>query len=409
MNARYREIAVSAGAAAQQILVRFRLENVTRSAWWRDSGFLIGWQIFDPGAGTFIREGDWTRLPADVPAGQSVDVEIPVTLPAEDGPYRVYVSPIHEQDGWFYSNGTPFVLLDAHVAAGQVTVDRSEATTLSRLRWRNFFEDLPKVFRYPLRTVWANRRLIQSMVRRDVLARYRGSFGDVLWTVLNPLLLMSAYFFVFGVVLRTKFGADTSRTGFVLYFIAGMLPWLAFSEALGRSPLLVLEHRNFVKKLVFPLEILPVNVVISGFVTELFAMGIFLAGLLAARGGVPLTALWLPVLLIPQLLLTLGLCWFLAALGAFVRDLGQVMSFLLTLWFFLTPICYPETQLPASALAILGKNPVFTLVHDYRRILLEGQAPEWHSLWKLWAVALAACLGGHAWFYKLRKSFADVI
>src|SRR5207342_2096685 len=133
-----------------------------------------------------------------------------------------------------------------------------------------------------------------------------------------------------------------------------------------RSPHVVLEHRNFVKKLVFPLETLPVVQTVSGFTTELFATGVYIIGLLILKHSVPLSVLWLPALMIPQLLFTLGLCWFLAALGAYARDLGQIMGFVLTLWFFITPICYPESQLPAAALPLLGKNPLFVLVHGYR-------------------------------------------
>src|SRR4029077_12471913 len=163
----------------------------------------------------------------------------------------------------------------------------------------------------PIRTVTANHRLIRSMARRDILARYRGSLGDLFWTILNPLLLMTTYFFVFGVVLRPRFGADRSSTGFALYFLAGMLPWLAFAEPLGRAPHVILEHRNFVKKLIFPLDTLPVNQVVAGFVTELFGAAVFIAALLFIRGGIPVSVLWLPVLLVPQLLFTLGACWFL--------------------------------------------------------------------------------------------------
>lgn len=199
-----------------------------------------------------------------------------------------------------------------------------------------------------------------------------------MWTFLNPLLLMATYFFVFGVVLQQKFGADTSRTGYVLYFLAGMLPWLPFSEAVGRSPYVVIEHRNFVKKLVFPLDTLPVNLVIAGAVTQVFAMAIFLVGLLAARGSVPLTVLWLPVLIVPQLLLAAGLCWFLSALGVFVRDLGQIIGFLLTLWFFLTPICYAESaKIPASVARLLGLNPILVLVRGYRAIFLRDTLQHW--------------------------------
>jgi lipopolysaccharide transport system permease protein len=266
-----------------------------------------------------------------------------------------------------------------------------------------------RAFRYPLVLLWRNRSLIRSMVRRDILGRYRGSFGGAFWTVLNPLLLMATYFFVFGIVLRTRFQGDPSRSGFVLYFLCGMLPWLAFSEAAGRAPFVILEYRNFVKKLVFPLETLPVNLVAAGLVTQVFALAVFIAGLLLARGGVPATVLWLPALLIPQLLFTAGICWFLAALGVYVRDLGQISGFLLTLWFFLTPICYPTESLPPEALSILSKNPVFVLVSGYRDIFLEARAPAFGPLWKLWVLSAVLFLAGHAWFYKLKKNFADVI
>jgi len=247
------------------------------------------------------------------------------------------------------------------------------------------------------------------MVRRDVLGRYRGSFGGAFWTVLNPLILMLTYFFVFGVVLRARFPNDPSRAGFALYFLAGMLPWLAVSEAAGRAPTVMLEHRNFVKKLVFPVETLPVNLVTAGLVSEVFGVALFLLGSYLARGYVPASVVWVPLLVVPQILLTAGLCWFLAALGVFVRDLAQINGFLLTLWFFLTPICYPEASLPGPALRILSKNPMFVLVRGYRDALLEGRAPSFHSFWKLCVISAVIFILGHAWFYKLKKSFADLM
>ena len=247
------------------------------------------------------------------------------------------------------------------------------------------------------------------MVRRDVMGRYRGSFGGAFWTVLNPLMLMLTYFFVFGVVLRTRFPNDPSRSGFALYFLAGMLPWLAVSEAVGRAPAVMMEHRNFVKKLVFPVETLPVNLVTAGLVSEAFGTALFLAASYLARGYVPPSIMWLPVLVIPQILMTAGICWFLAALGVFVRDLGQVNGFLLTLWFFLTPICYPEASVPGTAMSILSKNPMFVLVRGYRYVLLDGRAPSAGSVWKLYVISAAIFIVGHAWFHKLRKSFADII
>ena len=241
------------------------------------------------------------------------------------------------------------------------------------------------------------------MVRRDILARYRGSFGGSWWTILNPLLLMTTYYFVFGRVLKQRFEGGS----YILYFLAGILPWLAFSEAVGRSPSIMLEYRSFVKKLVFPLETLPINLVIAGAVTEAIGLVIFTLGLLYSRHSIPLSVLWLPVLVVPQLLFTVGICWFLAALGVFLRDLGQILGFILTAWFFLTPICYPETQL--HGMPFLRYNPIFVLVRGYRAIFLENHAPDAIPLIALWIAALALALAGHAFFHRLRRSFADVI
>jgi lipopolysaccharide transport system permease protein len=408
VKARYHQLAAALDDRRQRIRVRFRLENCSRVAWSSGAGYHLGWQVYDPATATFITEGEWAPLEMELPPGEARDVELNISLPPQNGPYRVFLSALHEKGGWFYPRGGQFVLIDAAVRDGRTELNQARITTLGAVRRRNFARNLPKAFVYPVQSIWRNRALIRSMARRDILARYRGSFGDVLWTVLNPVLLMSTYFFVFGIVLRARFGADQSKTGFALYFLAGMLPWLAFSEPVGRAPYVVLEHRNFVRRLVFPVETLPVTQTVSGFVTELFALAVFILFVAFAR-GLPVTAVWLPALLVPQILFTLGVCWFLAALGAYVRDLGQIMGFILTLWFFLTPICYPESHLPAGALWILDKNPLFVLVRGYRDIFLEHRAPEFGPLWKLWVASIAVCVLGYAWFHKLRKSFADVI
>jgi lipopolysaccharide transport system permease protein len=144
-------------------------------------------------------------------------------------------------------------------------------------------------------------------------------------------------------------------------------------------------------------------------VTEFFGTLLFVLALLILRGHIPLTVLYLPALLIPQVLFTAGLCWFLAALGVFVRDLAQINGFLMTVWFFITPICYEETKLPGQAAALLKLNPLFVLVRGYRAILLESRAPDFGALAILSGVSVLVFLAGHAWFYKLRKSFADLI
>ena len=400
------DVRLSGGLAVE---ARFRLRNTSGEAWHPAQGFAAGYHIFDSETRTLIVDGERQAPPGDVAPGEAVPVEMRIALPPEPGRYDVFISPMRENVCWFYTRGWPFLRVEATVEDGRARLQRVGVATWGTLRRENLLRAIGRAFTLPFRSIARNRSLIRTMVRRDILGRYRGSFGGAFWTILNPLLLMLTYFFVFGVVLRTRFGSDPSRAGFALYFLAGMLPWLAFSDAAGRAPTVMLEHRNFVKKLVFAVETLPVNLVVSGLVSEIFALLLFMTGFLLARGALPWSVVWLPLLIVPQVLFTAGVCWFLAALGVFVRDLGQVIGFLLTLWFFLTPICYPEASLPASALPLLAKNPLFVLVSGYRAVFLEGQAPAWGPLWKLWVASAAVFILGHAWFYKLRRSFADII
>lgn len=408
MSVAYRDAVVSVQQGTSYLRVAFQLENRSQETWRAADGFRIGCQIFDRDTHLLVEEGPRQALERDLKPGESAAVGLNISLPRINGAYRVFVSPMREDVCWYYERW-PFLVVDVDVQSGQIGPALPAVTTLKALRLRLLARSCLRAVIYPARTLWKHRSLIRSMARRDVAGRYRGSFAGLFWAVLNPLLLVLTYFFVFGIVLRARFGADPSRAGFALYFLAGMLPWLPFSEAAGRAPWVMLEHRTFVKKLVFPLEVLPAAQVASALVTQGFALAVFLAMLLAVRGAVPLSVAWLPALIVPQVLFTLGLCWFLAALGVYVRDLGQINGFLLTLWFFLTPICYPEASLPQEALWLLAKNPMFVLVRGFRAALLEGQAPLFASLWKLWVVAAAVFMLGHAFFYKLRRSFADVI
>jgi lipopolysaccharide transport system permease protein len=397
MNAAYE--VTKTGTAHVEALVR----NQSQETWRADEGFAVSYHLFDSDTGTLIVDGARVHPGSNVAPGETMPVAFDFELPPENGSYQVLVSPMREDVCWYYERGWPFLVVEGP------KLDHVRVATLGALRRERAVRGIGRALVYPFRTIWQNRGLIRVMVRRDILGRYRGSFGGSTWAILSPLLLMLTYLFVFGVVLKSRFPGDPSRSGFALYYLAGMLPWLAFSEAAGRAPLVMLEHRNFVKKLVFAVETLPVNLVASGLVTEIFAVALFCVLLLFTRHSVPLTVLWLPALLIPQLLFTAGLSWFLAALGVFVRDLGQMMGFLMTIWFFVTPICYPEDLLPGAAEPLLTKNPVYVLVRGYRAIFLEQSAPAFGPLWKLWLLSLAVFVLGHAWFYKLRKSFADLI
>jgi len=411
MNTAYTAIAIE--PCGEKFEISAQVENRSKEAWLGSIGFAFGVHIFDRASETLIVDGPRMPIEGEILPGESVHVSVAFEMPPEAGDYRIFLSPMAEGQAWFYEHGWHFVLVDAQVDdAGKATIERTIVTSSRRLRLERFWRSLGRAFVLPIWTISRNRSLIHSMVRRDILGRFRGSFGGWFWTVLNPLMLMSTYFFVFGVVMQSKVEGDSSQGAFALYLIAGMLPWLAFSEAVGRAPINMLEHRQFIKKLLFPIETLPVNIMLAGFVSELFGLVIYFAGLLLARGHLPLSILWLPVLVIPQMLFTVGLCWFLAAMGVFFRDLAQINGFLLTIWFFLTPICYPETLLatmPATARAILERNPMYVLVSGYRDLFLRGHAPAWGPLAKFYVLSVLVFLLGHACFHKLKKSFADII
>jgi len=409
MNAAFPNPRVTLDAESRRAHAKIVVRNESPETWRAAEGFAVGYHLFDAATGTLIVDGPRVAPPGEVKPGEAFDAAFEFEVPPEDGRYQVLLSAMREGDCWYYERGWPFVLAEAVVEQGRARLERVSVANRAMLQRRERWRALGRAFTYPMLTIWRNRSLIRVMVRRDILGRYRGSFGGSFWTVFNPLLLMLTYYFVFAIVLRARFEGDPSRAGFALQFLCGMLPWLAFSEAAGRAPTQMLEHRNFVKKLVFAVETLPVNLVAAGLVSEFFGVILYALFLLAVRHSIPATVLWLPVLIVPQLLFTAGVTWFLAALGVFVRDLGQIMGFVLTIWFFITPICYPESSWPPGAAAVLSKNPILVLVRGYRAVFLGRHAPDFGPLWKLWVLSLVVFIAGHAWFYKLRKSFADMV
>ncbi len=409
MQAAIVQTRVEVDSSGRRIRAWLTVENRSRETWSAEKGFAAAAQTRDAESGTMILDGPRTLLRDAVPPGESVELEVAAELRRINGRLHIFVSLLQEGVGWFFDNGSPFLLIECEVSGDDIRVTRETVTISAALRARRLVRSVKRAFSYPLLIFSRHGSLIRSMVRRDILGRYRGSHAGLFWTVIHPLLLMLTYYFVFGIVLRTRFGDDGHPSNFVLYFLAGMLPWLAFSEAVGRAPTTVIEHGNFVKKLVFPVEILPVTLVIAGLVSEAFGVGIFLAGM-TVFGHAPTAAVfYLPLILIPQFLLTLGLCWLMAALGVFFRDLGQFIGFVLTVWFFTTPICYPEASLPENYRWLFELNPIYILVRSYRAIFLEASPPPWEPLAWLMLAATIVFLVGHGWFYKLKRSFSDVL
>ncbi len=251
--------------------------------------------------------------------------------------------------------------------------------------------------------------LIFSLSKRELLARYKGSALGLVWAVLTPVVMIAIFTFIFAGIFGARFGASDSHWDYALYLFCGLLPWSMFQESLQQSANTIVTHANLVKKVVFPLETLPAAQAFSALANQLFATIALLIAAIAIRHQLNLTTLWLPVLLIPQLLLTLGAAWLVASLGVFLRDIAQGITLLLMAWMYLTPIIYPESIVPARFRLFINLNPFTHLVRSYRRILLDGTAPDWVGLGYFTAIALIFFVFGYWWFARTRKNFADVI
>jgi lipopolysaccharide transport system permease protein len=260
--------------------------------------------------------------------------------------------------------------------------------------------------------LWGHRELIGQFTKREVQSRYKGSSLGLLWSFFTPLLMLIVYTFVFSVVLKARWGnalSDSSQVGFALTLFTGLIAFGVFSECIMRAPGLIVSNPNYVKKVVFPLEILPVSVLGSALINSLISLLILLLAVLIFQHTLSWTLFLLPLMYLPLILLCLGLSWFLASLGVFVRDVGQLIGVAVQILFFMTPIFYPISALPANLQLILYLNPLTFIVNHFRRAILWGQLPDWGEFIIIMAATSVICVLGYIWFMKSKKTFADVI
>ena len=261
----------------------------------------------------------------------------------------------------------------------------------------------------PLWQLPSRAELIFSFAKRELLGRYKGSVLGIAWAVLTPAVMIAIFTFVFSGIFGARFNAGGSHWDFALYLFCGLLPWTMFQESVQQSANTILAHSNLVKRVVFPLETLPAAQVLAALGNQLFATVALLIATILVRQQLDVTVLWFPVLLIPQLLFALGAAWLTASLGVFLRDITQGVTLLLMAWMYLTPIIYPESIVPERFRTFININPFTPLVRSYRRIFLEGSAPDWPGLAYFAVFALLVFLFGYWWFARTRKSFADVV
>jgi len=262
-----------------------------------------------------------------------------------------------------------------------------------------------------LKIIFLHKSLIIQFIKREILGRYKGSYLGILWSFVTPLLMLIIYTFVFSVVFNARWGttAETSKVEFAFILFAGLLIFNVFSEVISRSPFLITSNVNYVKKVVFPLEILPIVSLGSALFHALISLFILVLGVFLTMGVFNWTLVLFPLILLPLCLFTLGLSWFLASLGVYVRDVGQIISVMIPALMFLSPIFYPISSIPKELQFLYWFNPISYVVEDTRRVIIWGEMPHWDWLGYGMIIGITVAVLGLAWFKKTRKGFADVI
>ena len=264
------------------------------------------------------------------------------------------------------------------------------------------------------RLAWQHRDLVARLAWREIVGRYRGAWLGLAWSFVTPLLMLGIYTFVFSVVFGARWGVQAPGGAegsglFALVLFVGMMVFLMFAEAVNRAPLLIVANTNYVKRVVFPLEILPLVVLLSSLFHLAVSLLIWLLAAWWMLGRLPPTLLLLPLVLAPLALVTLGVCWMLASLGVFLRDVAQTVGVATTAMMFLAPVFFPMDALPEAYRWIVLANPLTFPIEQARAVAIWGLAPDWIGLGVYALVSVLVAKAGLWWFQKTRKGFADVL
>jgi homopolymeric O-antigen transport system permease protein len=260
-------------------------------------------------------------------------------------------------------------------------------------------------------SLWRNRSLILQMTKREVVGRYRGSVVGLGWSFFHPLIMLAIYTFVFSVVFRARWPGmvEGSTVDFALLLFVGLILHGLFAESVNRAPGLIISNPNYVKKVVFPLEILPCVAMGSAVFHGSISLAVMLLALLLTHGTIPWTIVLIPFVLVPLLCATLGIAWFLSALGVYIRDVVQVTGIVTTIFLFISPVFFPLSAVPQEFQTWLKLNPLTFVIEAGRNVLIFGRTFDWIG-WTWYAVgSFAVAWAGFWWFQKTRRGFADVV
>ena len=261
-----------------------------------------------------------------------------------------------------------------------------------------------------LTNFWRYRALIWQLTKREVVGRYRGSVVGLLWSLLYPLVMLGVYTFMFSVVFEARWGAGfSSKFEFAILLFSGMIVHSLFAECLNRSPALIIHNVSYVKKVVFPLEILPCVSLGSALFHASVNIGVLLVFFALSHWFLNWTVVFLPLVLFPLVVVCLGLSWFLASLGVFFRDVGHATGVVSLILLFISPVFYPVSAVPERYRILMNLNPLTFIIEQARDVLVWGKLPDWGALVAYYVMSAMVAWLGFMWFQKTRKGFADVL
>ena len=270
----------------------------------------------------------------------------------------------------------------------------------------------PSSLKALVQSLWNNRSLIYQMANREVVGRYRGSAMGLLWSFLNPVFMLTVYTFFFAVVFKSKWGdsgGTDSKTQFAVILFVGMIVHSLFAEVISRAPTLILGNTNYVKKVVFPIEILSVISVCAALFHSAISLLVLAVAFIIFNGFIHPTVLLLPLVFVPYVIFITGVAWMLASLGVYVRDLAQTINVFVTVLLFLSPVFYSISAVPVQLQTLIYLNPLTFIIEQSREVLIWGHLPNFVGLFIYTVVACSVASLGFFWFQKTRKGFADVL